>query len=518
MISISKNVLFGFHRLCIVGDDEFGMQPFIQYHTINNEQYKFSLICNGEIYNYNHLIKTYQLQVTDNCSDCEILISLYIILCMKKENNLSVLINKLDGEFAFIMCVEKCVDIQKGDIIDKYKKLIICRDHVGVRPLFIGAKNNRLEGICISSEMKAIPNEYKNIDIIYPGTYKGLDKIYFKYYKDKYFYSPKNRLNYYDAIRRALEFTVANMLQSSEKKIGAFLSGGLDSSIIVSLLSKYIPNLNVFSVGIGNTDDIINAKKLIQFLNTKFNRNISHYILNITTDDIIKNIEDTIYKIESFDTTTVRASIPQNILAKWIKNKFDVNVLFSGEGADELFNGYLYSRNAPSDQKLGKDSARLVNELVFYDLLRTDRTVSGNGLEVRVPFLSKQVVKLALTIPASEKKTSEFIIEKRILRKSFMDILPKCIYLRRKEAFSDSVSSKKGNSVDSIKQYAETMYTDNDLNNAKYEHCPPRTKEELLYRHIFDKYYKGRERVIPDFWRLQWTDIIDPSATKLNTY
>ncbi len=516
---IDTNVYMGFHRLHIVGKSKLGMQPF----TYTYGDYEYTLICNGEIYNYKELIDKYDLDVSKDDSDCKVILPLFYKLCNNDSYTVSEVVNLLDGEFAFIMYGRYLDEVHKAsDIDDKYDNMIICRDHMGIRPLFIGRYE---DGICLSSEVKGIPDYYTDIEIVKPGTYKdsGCDK--FVSYKS-YIYKPID-ITYNECVslvRSTLDKTVSRMLQSctDSNYIGAFLSGGLDSSIIVSLLSKRIPNLQVFSVGIGDTDDIINASKLVQFLNTKYKRNIKLHILKIDTKDIVDNIEDTIYKIESYDTTTVRASTPQNILSRWIKDNFDVKVLFSGEGADELFAGYLYSRGVPSAKDLGEDAVRLINELVYYDVLRTDRAVSDNGLEVRVPFLMKDVINLVMKIPAKYKMSSKQVIEKRLLRDAFKDILPDCIFKRRKEAFSDSVSSKKGNSVLSIKSYAENTYSNDEFDKGilKYNHCQPRTKEELLYRDIFSKYYTSgnRSNLIPDFWKLQWTDKRDPSATCLDFY
>ena len=357
---IQKNdMIFGFHRLAITDLTSNGMQPLY----LNDDLF---IINNGEIYNYKELIQKYNfIMKTD--SETEVILHMYYNFGIERT------LKELNGEFAFI-------------IYDK-SNIIIARDHIGIRPLFYGC--NAENEIFVASELKAIYFFVDNAKQFLPG-YFMVNFKYTQYYNYKY-----EQINYENeniiqqTIYKSLDEAVKLRL-IGERKIGAYLSGGLDSSIIVSLISKYIKQFDVFSVGIEDnlyTDDILHAAELVSFLNNQ-GCNITHHIVRFTINEAIKFIPKIIYALESYDTTTIRASIGQYILAKYIKKNTDIKILFSGEGADEL-GGYSYFKKAPNEQEFFNENIKLLKELHMFDVLRTDRTTSRHGLEVRVPFLDK---------------------------------------------------------------------------------------------------------------------------------
>lgn len=488
-----NDIIFGFHRLAIIDTSPLSNQPFI----LDN---KYVLICNGEIYNYKELQKKYETE-NDIKSDCFVIPNLY------KKYGIDETIKMLDGEFAFVL-----YDIEKNI-------LHIGRDPYGVRPLFIGYDNKKL---FISSEVKAINFNGIHIEPFKPGKYMSINLDDIKYEYIDYFNI--ETLKSFELKEEFIKESINKLLTEAVKKrlmtnrpLGCLLSGGLDSSLVTSIASKYIRNLDVFSIGLEGSVDITAAKKVAEYLQIK-----NHHIVNFTVEEGIQAIRDVIYHLESYDITTVRASTPQYLLAKYIKEKTDIKVLLSGEGADELFAGYQYSKDAPNGEALHKDTIRLLNELYMYDNLRTDRTTAGQGLEVRVPFLDKSLTKFVLITYPELRKPSKNIIEKKLLRDSFQDnYLPEEILYRRKEAFSDAVSSKEVSWYQTLCKHIDNFITDEEMKEAKnkYLYNTPRTKEALYYRKIFDEFYEGRDKLIDHYWMPMWQgDITDPSATILNCH
>lgn len=332
-----------------------------------------------------------------------------------------------------------------------------------------------------------------------------------------------------------------NIYITSKRKIGCFLSGGLDSSLIcgilVNELKKIDPNYQIQTFCIGmdkDSTDIIAAKKVAEFLNTE------HHEVFFTEDDAIKAIPEVIRTIESYDITTVRASIGMYLLSKYIKNNTNTVVLFSGEGSDEICQGYIYFHNAPNYKLSYNESLRLCNDLYLYDIRRADRTTSAFGLELRVPFLDHIFssyylnINNELKIPLQEYILYHFIksdyirqysdkkVEKFLLRYAFnnLNIIPQEILWRKKEAFSDGVTSKSKSLFQYINEYVDKHISDSHFNSIKYDFNPPKTKEALYYREIFDKFYPKCEHFTPYIWLPKWTgnNNDDPSARTLNNY
>ena len=274
--------------------------------------------------------------------------------------------------------------------------------------------------------------------------------------------------------------------------------------------------LNTYSIGFKGSPDLEAARKVADHIGS------NHHEVILKWKEIEEKLPEIIMKLETYDTTTIRASIGMYFISKYIREKTDDVVIFSGEGADELAQGYLYFHRQPSDIMGHLESMRLMNNLYMYDVLRADRTTAAHGLEVRVPFLDKQFMKLIVTLPYN-KVCPQKQIEKYLIRSAFAKtgLLPDEILWRKKEAFSDGVSSQQKNWLDKIKKMAKMFVSDEDMENVSnvISHCVPRTKEEYFYRKIFDTFYKNAEDFIPEFWMPKWSpETIDPSARTLAIY
>lgn len=504
-----KNIFMGFQRLSIVDLSELANQPF-------TDKYKrATLICNGEIYNSKELTKKYNLLVESN-SDCEVILHLYIKYGIQK------VLEEIDGVFSFIL-------------YDYYKKEIICaRDPYGVRPLFISDNKDYL---VISSEIKPLYN-LDNVLAFPNGCFWSSKQNISKPIHYKYFNKQKNKLvlakcniflknNYIknsffsikNSIKNLLYESVTKRLQS-DRKIGCLLSGGLDSSIITALVAKLTnSHIITYSVGLEGSTDLEAARKVASFLGTE------HHEIIFTEEQGLQVLSNVIYDIESWDTTTIRASTPMWIMCKYIKeNTPDVKVIMSGEGADEVCQGYLYFHNQPSPDEGHIESVRLLKDLLFFDVLRSDRSVSCHGLEVRVPFLDKEFVDYYMSIPPEYRCPDKEKCEKWLLRESFKtdNILPSDILWRKKDGLSDGCSSINRPWYKVIQEYVEKIVSTEELENAhiKYQHCTPKTKESLFFRNIFHKHFpeKDRDTLIPYQWMPKWSGKMnDPSGRLIIT-
>lgn len=504
----------GFHRLSIIDpDEESSNQPF--YRT------GVYLLCNGEIYGYKKLREKFGL-ICSSDSDCEVILALYFHFDKNIEKVIEVL---FPAEFAFVLY----------DSIEE--KIYISRDLFGVRPLFISYSSleNGEKLFSIASELKGIvQGNGNNVNIITPRQFTpgfigeiSLDKINGISYRE-FSYArlgmEKIRSDTEEDVRDNIKYLLTKSIQEysySDRPIGALLSGGLDSSLIVSILGKIFGKITCFSIGLENSIDVQSAKEVVQYMR-KSGIEVNHHIVNFTVEEGLNAIEDVIKSIETYDITTIRASVPQYLLAKYISEKTDIKVIFSGEGSDEIFQSYMYFRNSPSPMETHKDGIRLLEELHFFDCLRTDRTMSRWGLEVRAPFLNREFVEYVLSTNP-EYRYSRDKIEKKILREAFSDgYLPENILWRKKEAFSDAVSSKEISWYESIQQFIIKKEGKEEEREGKDEevfvHNPPQTLEAKYYRKLFNKYYKY-DNIIPHYWLPKWSgNIMDPSATKLECY
>jgi asparagine synthase (glutamine-hydrolysing) len=485
--------IWGFHRLAIMDLSEHGMQPF--------ELDGSRLICNGEIYHYKLLKKEVENDYEfKSSSDCEVLLPLYRKFGFD-------MFNMLDAEFALVM-----YDAHE-------KEIIAARDPIGIRPLFYGYSKLSSE-IMFASEAKALIDLCNGIMPFPVGNYYY--KGEFHQYHDASKYSKyidgdideitkgiKDRL--YDGVVKRLD---------ADAPLGFLLSGGLDSSLVCAIasdhLKKHGKKIKTFAIGM-STDaiDLKYARIVADYIDSE------HTEVIITKDDVIGAVDEVIRVLETFDITTIRASIGMYLLCKYIHEHTDVKVLMTGEISDELF-GYKYTDFAPSPLEFQCESEKRIKELYMYDVLRADRCISSNGIEGRVPFGDLAFVDYVMGINP-EKKINKYNKGKYLLRKAFEgDYLPESILMREKAAFSDAVGHSL---VDYLKSYANELYTDEDVEKSKIKyayHSSPFTKESLMYRDIFEKYYPGEAKWIVDYWmpNKEWEgcNVNDPSARVLSNY
>lgn len=509
---VAKQYL-GFHRLQINGLDEISNQPF--------EIDGISLICNGEIYNYADLAKEYNIKLTTN-SDCEVIVHLYKILGIQ-------LVTLLDGVFSFIL-------------IDRNKNITYAaRDPIGVRPLFYQMGYG---SVSFASEAKSLVNFCKipyNNDTISMGEIKQLSGGHYievsgnKYhqiinnrvvgYLPDYFYEPQFKYDRDNApeittqIRELLESAVKKRLMS-DRPIGCLLSGGVDSSIIAAVFAKYAAQQNktikTFSIGFSESTDIKYARVVAKHIGSE------HHEVMLDYNDAIRRIPDVIRDTETYDITTIRASVGMYLLSEYISKNFEEIVILSGEGSDELFAGYLYFHYAPTPQDLDEECKRRVLQLPYFDVLRADRTTASHGLELRVPFLDKKFVKFCFTLNG-ELKSPQNNYEKYYLRKAFEDLLPPEIIWRRKEGFSDGVGGIKKPWYMWIQEWIEHNYPDDKI--LKYQTKSVRelrkdfpSKEAWYYYYVFTLHYKDYLTPIPHYWMPKWQDTNDPSGRMMKVF
>lgn len=482
----NKKLFLGFTRLSINGLDDISNQPF----NIGGVY----LICNGEIYNYKELIEKYHFKYKTN-SDCEIIIHMY------NKFGIDRTLLELDGVFAFVLY----------DSIDD--TLYAARDPIGIRSLYIYQGDHGTE-YGFASEMKCL-TDYSNASQFLPGFYWTSKLLSFvNYYNHVYMPLKISRKTIISQIRETFIRAVEKRLMS-DRPIGCLLSGGLDSTITTAIVcQKYNKKVNTYAIGMKGSVDLKYARIAADYLGT------NHHEVLLTEQDFLDAIDKTIYQIESWDTTTVRASVGNYLVSLYIKDNTDNKVIFCGDVSDELFASYRGFMNAPDKENFYNENLRMIQDIYLYDVLRSDKSISGAGLEARVPFADKEFVNLIMSIPSEMKMFNDEKMEKYILREAFNGYLPKELLWRRKEAFSDGVSSHERSWFEVIKEYVNTKYTEEEYKNKvmKYSHCPPYDKESLYYREIFNKYYKDRDGTIPYYWRHPFSKILDPSARLLDCY
>lgn len=485
----ANSALLGFKRLAIMGLNEFGMQPFSYDDKV--------LVCNGEIYGFRDikielLKKGYSFK---SDSDCEILLPLF------KEFGFEMF-SKLDAEFALI-------------IYDKKEdKIIAARDPLGIRPLYYG-KSKSNDTYIFASEPKILVDLVEDIFPFPPGYYFDGEKfIQYSFITDVE--SKHTRMRDVEKNIHSLLVEGVRKRLDSDAPIGFLLSGGLDSSLVCSIATKILKKpIETFAIGMEkDAIDLKYAKEVADYLKT------NHHEVIITRDDVISSLEEVIYNLATYDITTIRASVGMYLLCKYIHENTDIKVLLTGEISDELF-GYKYTDYAPNPEEFQKESKKRIDEIHMYDVLRADRCISSNSLEARVPFGDLAFVKYVMEIDP-KIKMNRYNKGKYLLRKAFEgDYLPKDILYREKAAFSDAVGHSL---VEDIKEFTEDYYTDEEFENnrKKYTFAQPFTKESLMYREIFEKYYPGQAHMIKDFWmpNKSWKgcDVDDPSARFLKNY
>jgi asparagine synthase (glutamine-hydrolysing) len=522
--TLSGDITLGFTRLAINGLSEEGMQPF--GHRNN------TWMCNGEIYNWKDLAVQHGLQNLTSGSDCEVIGYLYEIY----KNNLAGLFRALDGVFALV-------------IVDKERnRMIVARDPYGVRPLYTGTtflykhENGSTfsigtETLFFSSELKGLIPISDHIAHFPPGTYQVIDiatkKILFseRYHTTPWIKNPMFSLAHSSGLEMAcasLRFSLEEAVKKrmlTERPVAALLSGGIDSSLIASLVQKQLrwagaPPLRTFSIGMKGSEDLRHAKMVADWIGS------NHTEIVLTADDFFKAIPQVIRAIETYDTTSVRASVGNWLVSKAIKEKSDCKVVFNGDGSDDVFGSYLYFYKAPSDRDFEEETERLLKDIHYFDVLRSDRSISSHGLEPRTPFLDKQFVAVAKQIATCWRRPSEKQCEKWILRRAFDDgqTLPHEVLWRRKEAFSDGVSSTEKSWYQEIQDRCDSLVPDDWVERLvqtpNSDHLTPQTKEQYYYRFLFHTHF-GTEHssIVPYFWMPKWSPgATDPSARTLSIY
>ena len=484
------NGMWGFHRLAIMGLNEKGMQPF--YFKGNR------VVCNGEIYGFRTLKKSLENEgyKFNSDSDCEILLPMY-------EKYKEKMFEKLDAEFA-------CV-IYDADLND----YIAARDPIGIRPLFYGYSKVS-DSIMFASEAKALVDSCNKILPFPPGSYYKNGKFIKYYDATKYTRYNDEKLdviakNIHDKLEKAVLKRI-----DSDAPIGYLLSGGLDSSLVCSIAARHSDKpIKTFAIGMSkDAIDLKYAREVADFIGS------DHTEVFMNEKQVIDILREVIYHLETWDITTIRASIGMYLLTKWIHENTDIKVLLTGEVSDELF-GYKYTDFAPNALEFQLESEKRIRELYMYDVLRADRSISGTSLEARVPFADLDFVNYVMGINPL-KKLNTYNKGKYLLRIAFKDnYLPEDILYREKAAFSDAVGHSM---VDYLKEYANNKYSDSEYLELikKYKKHQPFTKESLLYREIFEEFYPGLSDMIVDYWmpNKNWEgcNVNDPSARVLKNY
>ena len=479
----------GFHRLAIMGLDDRGMQPF----RMNGD----AVACNGELYGFrplrDRLLGKYELH---SQSDCEILLPLYHEYGVE-------MFKTLDAEFALLLWDGTA------------RRLIAARDPIGIRPLYYG---RLADGEwAFASEPKNLLGLCETILPFPPGHY-WMDGEFVRYADPAYvgYFTMKTEDEVCAKLRRLLMDGVAKRLDA-DAPIGFLLSGGLDSSLVCAIAQGMMPQpIRTFAIGMDkDAIDLKYARMVADYIGS------NHTEVIISEKDVLDALPTVVELLGTWDITTIRASIGMYLVCKWIHEHTDVRVLLTGEISDELF-GYKYTDFAPGAAAFQEEAEKRVRELHVYDVLRADRCISVNSLEARVPFGDLKFVRYAMSIDP-ELKMNTHSMGKYLIRKAFAEdhILPDAILWRQKAAFSDAVGHSM---VDDLKSLAGRTYTDAEFAEkaAKYDYCPPFTKESLLYRELFERFYPGQARMIPDFWMPNKTwpgcDVDDPSARVLSNY
>ncbi|WP_104736406.1 asparagine synthase B [Hanstruepera ponticola] len=458
-------------RLAIV-DPTSGKQPLL------SEDKKLILAANGEIYNHRELRKQFPDYKFQTESDCEVILALY------KKKGVDF-VDDMNGIFGFAI-----YDVDK----DEY---FVARDHMGIIPLYIGWDKHGT--FYVASELKALEGVCSKIELFPPGHYlSSKDGQLVKWYQRDWedFEAVKDNRTEIAKIRQALEDAVHRQLMS-DVPYGVLLSGGLDSSITSAIAKKYAerrieaddkeqawwPQLHSFSVGLEGSPDLAAARKVADHIGTV------HHEIKFTIQEGLDAIRDVIYNLETYDITTIRASTPMYLMARVIKS-MGIKMVLSGEGADELFGGYLYFHKAPNAQEFHEETVRKLSKLHMYDCLRANKSLAAWGIEGRVPFLDKEFMDVAMRINPEDKMINGERMEKWVIRKAFEDMLPESVAWRQKEQFSDGVGYSW---IDTLKEVVERGVSDDQMANAHFRFPiqTPQNKEEFYYRSIFEDHFSS---------------------------
>ena len=506
-IYCGTNAILAHERLSIV-DPESGGQPLF---SVDKKQV---LAVNGEVYNHQEIRKRYAGKYEfQTGSDCEVILALY------RDKGIDFL-EDISGIFAFAL-----YDERDGSFL-------IARDHIGIIPLYIGYDDDGK--VYIASELKALEGQCERYEPFLPGHYYWSKTLGMKrwYKRDWFEYdNVKNNNANSEDIRQALRAAVKKQMMS-DVPYGVLLSGGLDSSVISAITESFAehrietggqskawwPRLHSFAVGLKGAPDLIKARKVAEHIGTV------HHEINYTIQEGLDAIRDVIYFIETYDVTTVRASTPMYLLARVIKS-MGIKMVLSGEGADEIFGGYLYFHKAPSAEEFHKETVRKLSKLHLYDCLRANKSLAAWGVEGRVPFLDKEFLDVAMRTNPASKMCPGSTIEKRIVREAFADMLPEEVAWRQKEQFSDGVGYSW---IDTLKQITSEQVSDEQMAHAaeRFPINTPLCKEEYYYRSIFEEHFPSKSAAlsvpheasvacstaIALEWDEAWKNMNDPSG------
>jgi asparagine synthase (glutamine-hydrolysing) len=500
----SINYVQGFHRLAINGLNDESNQPF----SIN----EVTLICNGEIYNHKYLFDLMDI-TPETQSDCEVIIYLYM------KYGIDQTLRMLDGVYSFVL--------------QDRNRMYVARDPYGVRPLYMTGP----EVLGFSSEVKMLCNlaikKQQKVDFFPPASYIVLTRDndnnvwgvrdLTRHHYPSFAYSSvdfKIECNMIqrvvlEGIRDKLEMAVRKRYLNTERPVACLLSGGLDSSIIAALVCKIHKDygkepstIETYSIGLQDSEDIKYARYVAKFIGSK------HTELIVSEETMIDAIPETISALESYDLTTVRASLGNYILGKFIAAHSEAKVIFNGDGSDEVCGGYLYMKNCPDTIEYDKEILRQLRDIYMFDVLRSDKSMASNGLEARTPFLDKEFVNFYLSIPVELRDHNRNKnMEKYLIRTafSFSNILPTEILWRKKEAFSDGVTKKGTSLFEILQDWIDKNYlVDSDISKKE--------KEKMYYKHLFEQEFPGQSHLVPYQWMPRYIKADDPSARTLPTY
>ena len=464
-----EKAILAHERLAIV-DPASGKQPLF------SEDKKLILAANGEIYNHKALRAQFPDYKFQTESDCEVILALY------KEKGVDF-VDEMNGIFGFAI-----YDVDK----DEY---FIARDHMGIIPLYMGWDQHGT--FYVASELKALEGVCTKIELFPPGHYmSSKDGELVQWYKRDWedFDAVKDNETSIAEVKQALEDAVHRQLMS-DVPYGVLLSGGLDSSVTSAIAKKYSqrrieaddkeqawwPQLHSFSVGLEGSPDLAAARKVADHIGTV------HHEIKFTIQEGLDAIKDVIYQLETYDITTIRASTPMYLMARVIKS-MGIKMVLPGEGADELFGGYLYFHKAPNAREFHEETVRKLSKLHMYDCLRANKSLAAWGIEGRVPFLDKEFMDVAMRINPEDKMIKDGRIEKWVVRKAFEDMLPESVAWRQKEQFSDGVGYSW---IDTLKELVNDEVTDEQMANAHFRFPikTPQNKEEYYYRTIFEGHF-----------------------------
>ena len=515
----TNNIAIGFHRLAIMDNSFKSNQPFVFQERTRSVIF----VSNGEIYNFKELNEKYNLGINNN-SDCLTIPKLYM-----KFGNCgtfkSMFQEEIKGEFAFLLF--------EFDNLKNLKKLIVGRDQIGIRPLYYS--DNYKDDLIFSSEIKGMKSYNSHVSEFPPGNlfefkfnnFKNtLSKFVFKYV---YFALPKSIKDnsveelesiILDKIRTTVIRSVKRRLEA-DRPLAFLLSGGVDSSLVCAIAARLLKHpINTFCCGMGEGTDLKYAKMVADHIKS------NHKEVLFTEEEGFQAIPEVINTIESWDTTTVRASVGQYLVSKYIGTKTDCKVVLVGEGPDEVCSSYMFNWNAPNGNELHEAALEYVDKIHYFDCKRSDRCISNWGLEGRVPLLDPEFIRAYWEIPEEWRHPKYKGIEKYWLRKAFdgLNLLPKEVLWRKKEAFSDGVSGSENSWYSIIQNRVDKLVSDDFINNSRmyYENNIPVTKESFFYRGIFTSLYGNkRDDIIKNYWQPKWSgtdEYIDPSARVLNVY